>query len=105
MTDRKIVTGIDIGTTKIDVIIASYTNNDDIKILGKGEHPSKGLDRGIINNIEEAKNSLEEAVTMAEKEADIGTIQDAYVGITGDIKGMSGTGKVMVGKPHQKSLV
>ena len=100
MIDEKIVTGIDIGTTKIVVIIARYTSNEDIKILGKGEHPSKGLDRGIINDIQEAKKSLDEAVKMAENEAEY-NIKEAYVGITGDIKGVAGIGKIMIGKNHQ----
>lgn len=103
MIDEKIVTGIDIGTTKIVVIIARYTSNEDVKILGKGEHPSKGLDRGIINDIQEAKKSLDEAVKMAENEAEY-NIKEAYVGITGDIKGVAGIGKIMIGKNHQKNL-
>ena len=110
MENKILVTGIDIGTTKVVAVIAeiyynydtSATNNDykwpvkEIKILGIGEHPSHGLKKGIVIDIEETKNSLENAIRIAEEKAEC-EIEDVYVGITGDhIKGMNYRGKIPI---------
>ena len=54
--DKQIVSGIDIGTTKIAVVIAEWLKNEKtINILGVGESPSYGLKKGIVVNMNQLK--------------------------------------------------
>lgn len=73
---------IDIGTTKICVLIAQQTSHNSFEILGIGQTPSYGLAKGIVVDInqttEAIKNAVEEAELMAGK-----TISSALIGISG----------------------
>ena len=61
MTDKKIISGIDVGTTKIVAIIAEYDEDSNIAIIGLGESKSTGLERGVIVNVKQTINSLQSA--------------------------------------------
>ena len=107
MENEKIITGIDIGTTKVVAVIAKHfiststDKKDTIKILGIGEHPSYGLKRGVVVDIKETINSLENAIRDAEEKASC-EIEDVYVGITGDhINCMNYTGKIPINNSSQ----
>ena len=63
---NKIITGIDIGTTKIAIIIAE-SQDDKINILGFGECKSRGLRNGVVVDIDSTIKSLETALELAEK--------------------------------------
>ena len=90
-----IITAIDIGTTKIAVIIAEKNNNS-LNILGFGESNSKGLDKGIVVNIKDTVKSLNNAMEQAEKQAQI-EIESAFVGLTGEnIKGINCSGTITI---------
>ena len=93
---KNIITGIDIGTTKIAIIIAEVQDNDSINILGFGESESRGLRQGIVENIEETSKSIKKALEMAQTEADIET-NSAYVGLTGaHVRGVNGVGVITI---------
>ena len=93
--NNEIITSIDIGTTKIAVIIAENKNNS-LNILGFGEEESKGLDKGVVVNIKSTVNSLKNALDMAEKEAEH-EIDSAYIGLTGEnIKGINCSGAITI---------
>ena len=95
MNKDNIIVGIDIGTTKIAVIIAEKTE-DAINILGYGNSESKGLNKGIVIDIEDTANSIEKAVQKAEEKSKI-DIDSAYVGITGEnIKGINCSGAITI---------
>ena len=79
---KHIITGIDVGTTKIAVIIAEC-NEEQITILGHGLAPSYGLEKGEVVDISRTRNSLREAIEQAEKKAEL-KVEDAFIGITGD---------------------
>ena len=103
MKNKTIITGIDIGTTKVVAVIAELVFEEDnqgnsIEILGIGEHPSHGLKKGIVVDIKKTTKSLENAITEAEEISDNEIDMDnVYVGITGDhIKGINYTGKVPI---------
>ena len=86
--NNEIIASIDIGTTKIAVIIAEKNNNS-LNILGFGEEESKGLDKGVVVNIKSTVDSLKNALDMAEKQAEH-EIDSAYIGLTGEnIKGIN----------------
>ena len=92
---KEIITGIDVGTTKIAVIIAEY-NNEQLTILGDGITPSYGLDRGEVIDIPKTRESLNNAIKQAEEKANY-KINSAFVGITGNhINGMNYSGVVIV---------
>ncbi len=54
MSRNGIITGLDIGTTKIGVVVAEPTENDSFRILGVGNAPSEGLKKGLFVNLEAA---------------------------------------------------
>lgn len=82
MNKRRIISGLDIGTTKICAIIAEVTDDDQIDIIGIGLSPSHGLRKGIVVDIDEASKAIQEAIEKAERMAGI-KIDSAYVGIAG----------------------
>ena len=95
MKNKKIITGIDVGTTKIAVIIAEI-GNESINILGFGESKSDGLRRGIVVDINKTSDAIEEAVTKAEEQAEL-EIDSAFIGITGEhVKGINCSGTITI---------
>jgi len=93
--DKEMIVGLDIGTTKICCVIAE-AGREGLDIVGLGSHPSLGLRKGVVVNIEATvesiKNAVEEAETMAGME-----IESVYVGIAGGhIKGLNSHGIIAV---------
>ncbi|NOY83712.1 Cell division protein FtsA [hydrothermal vent metagenome] len=91
-----ILVGLDVGTTKICAIVAEVIDDKRIDIIGIGTHPSVGLKKGMVINIESTVKSIKRAVEEAELMAgvDIGSI---YTGIAGGhIKGFNSSGVVAV---------
>jgi cell division protein FtsA len=81
---RDIFTGLDVGTTKICCIIGQRDEDGrSVRILGMGTHPSHGLKRGMVTDLEKTVNALQQAVhnarTMANTE-----VHNVYVGIAGE---------------------
>ena len=104
MAEKNIICGIDVGTTKIVVIVAEYEDDKAFSVIGVGESKSRGLERGIIVNVKETVNSLELAIKQAESQCEY-TIESVFVGISGDhILGMNGMGVVSVGEMTSNSM-
>ena len=92
----ELVVGLDIGTTKICAIVGEVTNDDRVDIVGIGTHPSEGLRKGVVINIESTVNSIREAVKEAELMAGC-EVTHVYAGIAGGhIKGFNSHGIVAV---------
>ncbi|MCZ6782918.1 MAG: cell division protein FtsA, partial [Proteobacteria bacterium] len=90
-----LVIGLDIGTTKICVIVANRTENG-IDIVGIGTHPSRGVRRGVVVDIEATVNAIKGAVEEAELMADC-EITAVYAGIAGShIRAFNSHGVVAV---------
>jgi cell division protein FtsA len=79
---RSRIAGIDVGTTKICTIMADTDGNSAPRILGVGIVPSKGLQKGMVVNVNEAKESIRESIKKAEQSAGY-KLENAYVGVTG----------------------
>ena len=79
MDDSGIYTGLDIGTTSIKVIVAEHVKKQ-INVLGVGNVPSKGVQRGIIVDIDEASKSIRDAISQAEEKSSV-QIHKVIVGI------------------------
>ena len=93
--DRELVVGLDIGTTKICTIVGERVNGD-INIIGLGSHPSKGLRRGVVVNIESTVESIRKAVEEASLMAGC-DIRSVYAGIAGGhIKGINSHGVIAI---------
>ncbi len=81
---QKIVTGIDIGTYQVKVVIAGHPDNprEQPRILGTGYAESRGLRHGYITSVSEISRSISAAVAQASKAAQV-KVKKAYVGIGG----------------------
>jgi cell division protein FtsA len=79
---KKIVSAIDVGTTKIATIVASIRAQDDIEVLGVGVVPSHGLHKGLVVNMDEAKDSIAGSIREAQRISGM-RIDSVYVGVTG----------------------
>jgi cell division protein FtsA len=92
---EELIVGLDIGTTKICVIVAERTVNG-IDIVGIGTHPSRGLRKGVVVDIDATVDSIKHAVEEAELMADC-EITSVYAGIAGShIRGFNSHGVVAV---------
>lgn len=91
----ELVVGLDIGTTKIAAIVGEVAD-EGIDIVGIGSHPSKGLRKGVVVNIESTVSSIRKAVEEAELMAGC-EITSVYAGIAGGhIKGLNSHGIVAI---------
>lgn len=96
MDNKQIIVGLDIGTTKIDVIIGEMSDNFDVRVVGVGTSPSEGLRRGVVVNIDATVRSIQKAVEEAELMAGI-DVKEVYVGVAGKhIKSINAHGIVAV---------
>lgn len=82
MEDKKIIVGLDIGTTKIGVVVARKDENNDFVILGTGKAVSQGVMRGEVANIDKTVRAIKEAVAQAELSSGE-KITDVFAGIAG----------------------
>lgn len=82
MKNQGMFVSLDIGTTSIKVVVAEYVNNQ-LNIIGVGNEMSKGVNRGIIVDIDETVESIKKAVEQAEKKANT-PIQEVIVGVPGN---------------------
>ena len=82
MEQGKYSVGLDIGTTKIVAIIGKQNEYGKIEVLGVGKSKSLGVHRGVVNNITQTIQSIQQAITEAEEDAGL-KIEDVIVGIAG----------------------
>jgi len=82
MKKRSTLTSIDVGTTKVCTTIADIDNGGGIRVTGVGVTPSKGLHKGLVVNINDAKESIRESVKKAEQASNY-KVESAYIGVTG----------------------
>ena len=76
--ETNIITGLDIGTSKIIALIGEVKSDGTIEIIGIGRHPSRGLKRGVVVDIETTVNSIQRAVQEAELMANCEVAQCVY---------------------------
>jgi len=93
---NRIVVGLDIGTSKIVTIVGEVSASGQMGIIGLGSHPSIGLKKGVVVNIESTVQSIQRSVQEAELMAGC-QIHDVYAGIAGShIKSMNSHGVVAI---------
>jgi cell division protein FtsA len=93
---KSLIVGLDIGTSKIICIVAEMQPEGTLEVIGMGTHPSKGLRRGVVVNIESTVNAIQRALEEAELMADC-KIREVYTGIAGNhIKSFNSHGMVAI---------
>jgi cell division protein FtsA len=95
-TDKKLIVGLDIGTSKVCAVVGEIADGDGIEVIGIGIHPSRGLKKGVVVNIESTVQSIQRAVEEAELMAGC-QINSVYAGIAGNhIRSLNSHGIVAI---------
>ncbi len=95
-TDKKLIVGLDIGTSKVCAVVGEVSEDDGIEVIGIGIHPSRGLKKGVVVNIESTVQSIQRAVEEAELMAGC-QINSVYAGIAGNhIRSLNSHGIVAI---------
>lgn len=93
---RELIVGLDIGTSKVIAIVAEILPEGRMEVVGMGSHPSRGLKKGVVVNIESTVNAIQRALEEAELMADC-KITEVYTGIAGShIKSFNSHGMVPI---------
>ena len=79
---RTRIVGLDIGTSKVAAIVGELTPEGEIEVIGIGSHPSRGLKKGVVVNIESTVQSIQRAIEEAELMAGC-HIDTVYAGLAG----------------------
>jgi cell division protein FtsA len=94
--DKNLIVGLDVGTSKIVAIVAELQPEGTLKVIGLGQHVSRGLKKGVVVNIESTMQSIQRALEEAELMADC-KINNVYTGIAGShIKSLNSHGMVKI---------
>jgi len=97
MPKDRIITGIDIGTSKVSTVIATVTDENKISVVGVSTVPSKGIKKGVVIDIDEAVEAIAESLEGAERMAGY-SISSAFVSVDGKhISSLNSHGVVAVG--------
>src|SRR5260370_3351813 len=80
--EEKYIVALDIGTSKVCVLVGEVNDRGQLEIIGKGTSPMKGTRRGNIINLDQAIDAVKKAVDEAEVMAGL-QIESVYVGIAG----------------------
>ena len=95
---EELIVGLDIGTSKICCVVGEVRPDRMVDIIGMGSHPSIGLRKGVVINIENTVDSIKEAIEEAETMAGC-EISSVYAGIAGGhIKGFNSHGVIALKK-------
>ena len=94
--NRNLLVALDVGTSKIVTLVAEITPEDTLSLIGMGSHPSRGLKKGVVVNIESTVNAIQRSLEEAELMADA-KIKDVITGIAGShIKSFNSHGMVAI---------
>ena len=94
--DKKLIVGLDIGTTKVVAIVGEIDGEGGLEIVGIGSSPSIGMKKGVVVNIESTVQSIQRAVEEAELMAGC-QIHSVYAGIAGShIRSLNSHGIVAI---------
>jgi cell division protein FtsA len=94
--EQNLIVGLDIGTSKIVAIVAELQADGNLKVVGLGQHPSRGLKKGVVVNIDSTVQAIQRALEEAELMADC-KISSVFTGIAGShIKSLNSHGMVKI---------
>lgn len=96
------IVGLDVGTSRVRVVLAEVAGQDRLEITGVGTTESKGLRKGVVVNLDQTVDSIKRAVDMAEQMSGY-TIEQVYVGLAGaHIKSQNSSGVVAVSRRNRE---
>ena len=81
-TTKDLIVALDIGTSKVVAMIAEVLPNNAFNVIGIGHHPSRGMRRGMVVNIEETIQTIQYAIKEAELRAGF-NVRSVCTGIAG----------------------
>ena len=94
--EKRMIVGLDIGTSKVVAVVGEVDGEGTIEVVGIGSHPSRGMKKGVVVDIESTVNAIQRAVEEAELMAGC-QIHSVYVGIAGShIRSMNSHGIVAI---------
>jgi len=94
--DKRLIVGLDIGTTKISAIVAEVALDGDVEIIGMGQHIARGMKKGVVINIESTVQSIKRAIEEAELMAGC-QIHSVFAGVAGShISSLNSHGMVAI---------
>ena len=82
MNEKNIIVGLDVGTTKVCTIVGLQHPNQELEIIGIGTHPSYGLKKGSVVNIDKTVRSIQSSLEEARLMSGV-NITHATIGIAG----------------------
>ena len=95
-TERNLIVGLDIGTSKVAAIVGELSSDGNIEIIGIGTTPSRGLKKGVVVNLESTVHSIQKAIEEAELMAGC-QIKSVFAGIAGShIRSLNSHGIVSI---------
>ena len=94
--DKSMIVGLDVGTSKVAAVVAELHPDGGVEVVGLGSHPSQGLKRGVVVDIQATEYAIQRAIEEAELMADC-EIQSVYADISGNhIRGLNSHGIVAI---------
>lgn len=76
--DRNLIVGLDIGTTKVAVLVGEVLPDGELNVIGMGSHASRGMEKGGVNDLDSVVKSLRRAVEEAEMMADCRSVPSIW---------------------------
>ncbi|UCD36806.1 MAG: cell division protein FtsA [Fidelibacterota bacterium] len=105
----RLISALDIGTTKVCAVMAQVNESGRLNLLGVGSAPSTGMRKGMVVNVKETITAIETAVEEAEAQADV-KMDGVYVALSGEqIRSMNNAGVITVSRdeshlPHTQEI-
>ena len=92
----KMIVGLDVGTSKVVALVGEVASDGQLEIVGIGTHPSRGLKKGVVVNIESTVQAIQHAIDEAQQMAGC-RIHSAFVGVAGShIRSLNSHGIVAI---------
>lgn len=82
VTDRKLIVGLDIGTSMVKAVVGELLDDGGISVIGVGSHPAKGMDKGGVNDLNLVVQSVQRAMSEMELMADC-RVSSVFMSISG----------------------
>ena len=102
MEYEAILVALDVGTSKVVVLVGEVTNDGALDIIGKGSMPTTGVKKGLVNNIDQTVSSIHGAIEQAERLSGL-RLEAAFVGVGGDhLESLNSRGTVAVSGAHRE---
>jgi len=103
-SEKKLVVALDVGTSQVVVLVGEVDDEGSVELLGVGKHPSRGLRKGVVVNIESTVQSIQRAMEEAEIKSGC-QIHSVFTGITGGhIRSFNSHGVVPIREKEVTSL-